>query len=278
MLAVIILMMILNLFAIVSLLYLLLFVRPGKKWKKEHDGLLCEYAHRGLHGNGVPENSLAAFSLACESGFGIELDVQLSSDGEVMVFHDATLVRMTGCEKKLCELSAEELQSLRLKDTDETIPTFRQVLKLVGGRVPLLIELKGESTKVDLCPKVASLLKDYEGPFCMESFNPLLVRGIRKCLPGIPCGQLYTNLCRDQKKRSLRNILLTSMALNFLARPHFIAYNQLDRNSFPVRLATEFYSAPKFVWTVRSEEELTRARSLEECAIFEKSLDIPSGT
>ena len=262
---------VLCLLAVMFLLYLLLLVRPSKKWKKEHDGLLCEYAHRGLHGNGIPENSLAAFSLACERGFGIELDVQLSSDGEVMVFHDATLVRMTGCEKKLCELSAEELQSLRLKDTDETIPTFRRVLELVGGRVPLLIELKGESTKVDLCPKVASLLKNYEGPFCMESFNPLLVRGIRKCLPEVPCGQLYTNLCRDQKKRSPRNILLSMMALNFLAKPHFIAYNYKDRNSFPVRFTTRFYRAPKFVWTIRSEEERTRARSLGECAIFERS-------
>ena len=270
MLVFIILFALLDLLVILSLLYLLWFVRPGKKWNPEHNALLCEYAHRGLHGNGVPENSLAAFSLACENGFGMELDVQLSRDGQVMVFHDYTLTRMTGVEKKLCELDAAQLQSLSLKDTDQAIPTFRQVLELVNGMTPLLIELKGESLNVELCQKVADLLKDYQGAYCMESFNPLLVREIRKLLPHVPCGQLYTNVCRDKKKRSLRNLLLSSMALNFLAKPNFIAYNKKDRASLPVRLTTKLYHAPKFVWTTKTEEELATARDLGEHAIFER--------
>ena len=231
----IILSSLLSLAVILFLLFLFLLVRPAKK-REINEKLLCEYAHRGLHGDGVPENSLEAFELACKSGYGIELDVQLSRDGEVMVFHDYTLIRMTGCDKKLCELDAEELKKLTLGESEQTIPTFKEVLALVDGRVPLLVELKGESTDVSLCAPVAEILKGYSGEYCIESFNPMLVREMKKQLPGVFAGQLYTNVVRDKKKASALNILLTCMALNCLARPDFVAYNQLDRNSLPVKL------------------------------------------
>lgn len=250
------------------LLYLFLFVRP--KGKKPADPrLLCEYAHRGLHGENIPENSLQAFAKAVEQGFGIELDVQLSSDGVVMVFHDYSLARMTGKEEKLKNLTAEELQALSLAGTEQTIPTFREVLELVDGKVPLLVELKGEDLNSALCPKAAELLKGYQGPYCIESFNPLLVKNIKKHLPEAYCGQLYTNVCRDKKKYSPLNMILSSMGFNFLARPNFIAYNYKDRNSLPVKLATRFYKAPRFVWTARTKEELSLCRENGEFAIFE---------
>ncbi|MBQ5791548.1 MAG: glycerophosphodiester phosphodiesterase, partial [Clostridia bacterium] len=152
----------LGLIGLLILLYLLLFLRPrGRKPKDSR--LLCDYAHRGLHGNGVPENSLLAFGEAVKKGFGIELDVQLSADGVVMVFHDYTLIRMTGKEEKLKNLTAEELQALSLAGTEQTIPTFREVLELVDGKVPLLVELKGEDLNSALCPKVAELLQEYQG-------------------------------------------------------------------------------------------------------------------
>ncbi len=251
------------------LLYLLVFVRPRGRAPTDKS-LLCDYAHRGLHGNGVPENSLRAFALACEAGCGIELDVQLSRDGEVMVFHDYTLVRMTGDGRKLSEPAAAELATLRLAGTEERIPTFAEVLRLVNGRVPLLVELKGETLDASLCPKVADLLRSYTGSYCIESFNPLLLREMEKALPEAFCGLLYTNVVRDKKKKSLLNMLLTVMALNFLCRPHFIAYNELDRDSLPVRLTTRLYRAPKFVWTVRSRASLETAHERGECPIFEK--------
>ena len=251
------------------LLYLVVLIRPraGKPKKKT---LLCDYAHRGLHGNGIPENSLAAFSLACEKGYGIELDVQLSKDGVVMVFHDATLNRMTDVEKNLSALSAKELQKLSLAKTAETIPTFAEVLSLVNGRVPLLIELKGENFDTSLCQKTAELLASYQGDFCIESFNPLLIRDMKKCLPDAFYGILYTNVCREKKKKSILNIALTMMATNILARPDFIAYDQRERNSLPVKITTGLYRAPKFVWTVRTEDSLETAHRHGECAIFEK--------
>ena len=257
---------------IVFLLYLLVFIRPRAK-APTSDVLLCRYAHRGLHDGNTgpyPENSLAAFELACKEGYGIELDVQLSRDGVVMVFHDYTLVRMTGDERKLCELDREELGYLRLTGTEEKIPTFEEVLNLVGGRVPLLVELKGENFDTSLCEKVAEHLKAYKGEYCVESFNPLLIKDIKKYLPEVYCGQLYTNVCRDKKKRSLLNIALTLMALNFLAKPDFIAYNKLDRNSIQVKITTKLYKSVGFVWTVKNEQEMSTACEKGEYPIFER--------
>lgn len=260
---------ILALSIILGLLYLFVFVRPRGR-SPETPSLLCDYAHRGLHGDSTPENSLAAFESACRAGYGIELDVQLSSDGEVMVFHDYTLIRMTGKEGKLCDFTAEELQKISLGGTDQTIPRFSEVLALVNGRVPILVELKGEDLNAELCPKAAALLKDYRGDYCIESFNPLLLRAMRKELPAAYYGQLYTNVCKDKKKVTPLNILLTLMAFNFLARPDFIAYNTLYRQSLPVKLTTKLYTAERFVWTVRDRKTLTLARESGEHPIFER--------
>ncbi len=256
-------------FAVLLLaIYLLVLVRPPKKTKPT-EVLLCDYAHRGLHKEGVPENSLAAFEDACRAGFGIELDVQLSRDGEVMVFHDYTLIRMTGCDKKLCELDAKELMTLTLAGTDQTIPTLKQVLALVNGRVPLLVELKGESFDTSLCAKVADLLRDYKGAYCLESFNPLLIGNMKKEFPEAFCGLLYTNVCREKKKKSALNLALTAMALNVVARPDFIAFDKADRDTLPVKITTQLFGAPKFVWTVRTQEELDTAHKNGELPIFE---------
>lgn len=260
---------ILAIFVFLILLYSLVLVKP-KKHKTINNKLLCNYAHRGLHGGNIPENSMAAFSRAVENGYGIELDVQLSKNKNVMVFHDYTLNRMTGIDKKLCELESEELQKLTLNGTNETIPTFKQVLELVNGKVPLLVELKGENLDTALCEKVAHILREYNGDYCIESFNPLLIKAIKKHLPNAFCGQLYTNVCRDKKKYSVLNIVLSFMAFNFIAKPNFIAFNQKDRNSIPVILTTKLYKAPKFVWTITNKNDFDKALENQECAIFEK--------
>ena len=256
-----------SLLVILVAVYFLILVRPPQKTKPQKE-FLCDYAHRGLHnGKDAPENSLAAFEAACQRGYGIELDVQLSRDGKVMVFHDYTLVRMTGCDKKLAELDATELTKLTLGDSDQKIPTFEEVLALVDGRVPLLVELKGESFDTSLCAKVAELLRGYKGDYCMESFNPLLIGNMKKEFPDAFCGLLYTNVCRE--KNSALNIALTAMALNVVARPDFIAFNKADRDSFAVKVTTKLYKAPKFVWTVNTQEELDTAHQNGELPIFE---------
>ncbi len=259
---------ILSVLILIFLIYILFLARPYKS--SPDKALLCDYAHRGLHGNGIPENSLFAFEAACSKGYGIELDVQLSSDNVVMVFHDYSLKRMTGTDKKLCELSHSELKELSLKDTDEKIPTLKEVLELVNGRVPILVELKGENFDLKLCGKVAELLKGYKGLYCIESFNPFLLREMGKLLPYSFRGILYTNLLRGKgKKVNLLKALASLMALNFIAKPNFISYDKLDRENFPVKLTTKVYKAPQFVWTIMGEKELSIAKKLGECPIFE---------
>ncbi len=246
------------------LLYITVLVRPHGRAPK-NKRLLCDYAHRGLHDSTVPENSLPAFEHACKKGYGIELDVQLSHDGTVMVFHDYTLHRMTGKSGRLSDMTLELLKKLTLKDSGQHIPTLKEVLSLVNGRVPILIELKGESLNTRLCKAVADVLSDYNGDYCIESFNPFLLYKMRKILPSVYYGQLYTNVCRDKKNYNPVNILLTGMAFNFIARPDFIAYNKKDRNSFAVKLTTRLYKAEKFVWTIKNGDK----SAPDEHTIFE---------
>lgn len=240
--------------------YLLVLVRPGHRKSGTDDGrLFCHYAHRGLHGGEIPENSLAAFRKAAEEGYGMELDIQLSADGEVMVFHDDTLDRMTERKGRLSDYTAAELSAVRLKTgegvlTDETVPTLRQVLETVDGAVPLLIELKGESTDTSLCPAADRILREYSGPYCVESFNPMLLFWYRKHRGDVLRGQLYTDVYREKGKNPL-NLLLSLMALNVLSRPHFAAYDRKYRKKLPVRIAVGLFGAVPFVWTVRSEPE-----------------------
>ncbi len=243
------------------LVYVLILVRPGRQ-RHPAPALFTHYAHRGLHGGDVPENSLAAFRRAAEAGYGIELDLQLSSDGEVMVFHDYTLERMTEAEGTLSSHTAAQLRQLRLKTadgaiTEETIPTLREVLAAVDGRVPLLIELKGESLDTSLCPRADEILSSYKGAYCVESFNPMLLFWYRRHRGGVMRGQLYTDVFRD-RGRKVHYFLLSLMVLNVFARPQFIACNRLYERNLCVRLVTELYRAPKFTWTVRSEEERAR--------------------
>ena len=162
--------------AVILFLYLL-SIAPRKK--KINKNLLTNYAHRGLWGGTIPENSLSAFENAVKNGFGIELDVQLSKDDVVMVFHDYSLKRMTGTEGDLKDFTKDQLKELSLLSTNEKIPTFEEVLQVVDGKIPLLIELKGENLDNSLCPKVARILENYKGEYCVESFNPLLIKDIK---------------------------------------------------------------------------------------------------
>ncbi len=259
---------------ILILLLILFCVYPGNKAHRRIKGTVfdTDFAHRGLWNEnsekGIPENSLAAFKNACEKGYGIELDIQLSKDGEVIVFHDYTLDRMAGVDKKLSECTYEELSSLFLCGGTEKIPSLKEVLDTVNGQVPLLIELKGESTSDQLCLKADEILKDYKGAYCVESFNPVLLSRYRKNRPEIFRGQLLTNSFK--KKKSFLYLIIDNMLLNFLSRPDFVAFDKEIINSFPVKLATKLFSAERFVWTMKTKEERALARSINANSIFEK--------
>ena len=198
------------------------------------------YAHRGLHGGDLPENSLPAFCAAVACGFGIELDVQLSADGEVMVFHDESLLRMTGVDSSLYAKTKEELSALRLAGTEEKIPTLREVLALVDGKVPLLVEIKSDHAVLDVCAKTAEILDEYTGAYMIESFHPFAVNWFRKNRPHVVRGQLSANLFWHGKA-ALSLFVVENMLFNFLARPDFIAYDYHYKNSYSFLLCRFFH-------------------------------------
>ena len=151
------------------------------------------YAHRGLYDNqrGIPENSLSAFRAAAEKGYGVELDVQLSSDGAVVVFHDDTLDRICGVRGDVIDYRLEQLQQMKLLDTEESMPLFTDVLAVLSeGAGPLIVELKSGKRNDELCEKTRNLLRDYPGIYCVESFDPGIVSWFRKNAPEIIRGQL----------------------------------------------------------------------------------------
>ncbi|MBQ1959290.1 MAG: glycerophosphodiester phosphodiesterase, partial [Firmicutes bacterium] len=136
--------------------------------------LKWRYAHRGFHQKPVvPENSMEAFKRAVDEGFGIELDVHLSKDGKLAVIHDASLWRTCGIDLYIEEINLEDAQIYFLEKSEERIPELGAVLEMVDGRVPLLIEIKELSKEKDVAPALAMMLRSYEGPYIVESFNPL---------------------------------------------------------------------------------------------------------
>ncbi len=209
------------------------------------------FAHRGLHSRdkSVPENSLEAFRLAAEAGYGAELDVQLSKDGQVVVFHDDTLDRVCGVHGRVDEFSFEELQTMRLCGTEHRIPLFSEVLRTVRGRGPLIVELKNGRRNRELCEKTYALLESYEGQACIESFNPLIVAWFRIHGRDLVRGQLAAPMKEYTKdgRSKAQAFVLSRCLLNFLARPQFIAYDLAPRPLI-VRLS-ELLGAMKVCWT-----------------------------
>lgn len=184
--------------------------------------IIIPYAHRGLHSSSRPENSMAAFRSAIEAGCGIELDVRLTKNGEVIVFHDDDLSRACKTGAAVSSLTFEKISKYLLFSTSERIPKFSDVLGKVCGKVPLLIELKGSDTA--LCDRVFELLDVYGGAFCVEAFDPRMLYYIRKKRPSYYRGQLITKVKKsDARLPLLVRYMLSHMMLNFISRPHFIA-------------------------------------------------------
>lgn len=239
------------------LLFLLLFlvlIAPGKKVDIEKYKKI-KFAHRGLHNAERAENSMSAFRAAVEAGFGIELDVRLSSDGELVVFHDDTLTRVAKTEGRVDEFTADELAKMSLSGTGEGIPRFSDVLSMVDGRVPLLVEIKEDAGKYAVSTATSEIMRNYEGPYIIESFNPLSLGNIKKRLPRVTRGFLSQRFFADPVYRKPLYFLLQCLLTNRLCSPAFIAYNHEHWRSLPLRLARRLFGVATFAWTVRSPEE-----------------------
>ena len=228
-----------------------------------------DYAHRGLHGAGRVENSPSAFTAAIERGLGIECDVQRSRDGEAMVFHDWELDRLTGETGPVKARDAAELARIALSssggDTGDTIPTLADLLARIGGKVPLLIEIKSkrEVRFAPLCFAVRRALEGYRGPVAVMSFDPRVVRWFHLQAPRIVRGLVVT----DEGGRTLSGISRRHLAL-WQAHPEFLAY---DIRDLPSRFASaqRRRGLPLLTWTVRSEDLAERARVHADAPIAE---------
>jgi glycerophosphoryl diester phosphodiesterase len=227
-------------------------------------------AHRGLWSpDGPPENSLGAFQAACAAGYGIELDVQLSADGEAMVFHDDDLQRMTGKAGRVADRSAADLAELRLAGSDEGIPTLLETLALVGHRAMVHVELKTPYGRVGpLEQRVHEILIDHNGPVCVIGFNPYSHAWFADRFPGVLRGldsYSYRKAPQmtDAQRESFANLEHVS-----IARPHFLALG-LDMLPSPKAAAYREQGMPVVAWTVRRPDQWEAVKDDCDNLIFE---------
>lgn len=255
---------------VVAALYVFL-VAPARAPQAADDLWRVRYAHRGLHSEdqSIPENSLAAFVAAAEAGYGMELDLTITADGEIVVFHDDRLTRACGVDRDIRDCTLEELRGYRLFGTSHGIPLFSEMLELVAGRVPLIVELKHTKRYRALCEGAAALLDVYAGSYCIESFDPRIVRWFYKHRPGVVRGQLAAGLKSYEGTPIYQGLLMSSLMTNVCCRPHFTAYRHQDaRNKLGLH-AFKGLGGKLVAWTVRNKNEADACRRLFDVIIFE---------
>ena len=223
-------------------------------------------AHRGLHQNdgGIPENSIAAFKNAVKFGFAIENDIHLTRDGEVVVFHDDTVSRMCGIDKKIKDMTLSEIKGLCLLNTNEAIPTLKECLEVIDGRVPLLIEFKYEGNTNALCSKANEILENYKGLYFVQSFHPQILHWYKKHNKKICRGQLSAKFKGEGFVKRIAGLLI----LNFLSRPDFVSYDFNDKNYLPLKLVKRLGAFP-VGWTFKSKKEEDGCKEDFNTFIFE---------
>lgn len=257
-------------------LLLLLMLRPNPAAREKMARFAGRrYAHRGLHcaAEGVPENSLTAFRRAVEAGYGIELDLHLTTDGKLAVFHDDTLDRVCGVSGRVEEKSYEELRQLRLLGTEEYIPLFEEVLEIVAGKIPMIVEVKYQKNYAALCEKMMEMLSAYSGEYCVESFHPFVILWMKKNAPAVARGLLADRYVEGEggmKHNSLGTWGSQGLLFNWLVQPDFIAYNYLTApRTRTLSLTRRVWHTPCVAWTVRQEEKEPMALQRFDSVIFE---------
>jgi glycerophosphoryl diester phosphodiesterase len=233
------------------------------------------YAHRGLHdaSKGIIENTQSAVSAAIAAGYGIEVDLRLAADGEAMVFHDATLSRLTREFGLLIERSSAELRKLPFKSTGDRMMTLRELTEQVAGRTPLLLEVKSEWGKVGpLERRVTQVLRAYRGPVAVMSFDPNSLLALSKFAPALPRG-IVSGCFRDveywHELSRWRRFILRHLLHSYRTRPNFVAYDIAGLPNPAPLVARKFFGLPLLTWTVRTKGERARAEKYTDAMIFE---------
>ena len=244
--------------------------KAGSEQKKPFTGVMA--AHRGLYekDQSVPENTLEAFRRAAENGYGVELDVQLSKDGAVVVFHDDTVDRMTPEKGRVDSFTLSELQAMPLMGTEHRIPLFTDVMAVLDTKSPTIVELKSTPNYPELCEKTLAILRTLKGPYCVESFDPRIVRWFYKNAPDLTRGQLTEAFSYWRNEGHLplwRCILMHTLCVNFLTHPQFIAFGRGHR---PLcMLIGRKLGAKTVFWTERPDSDHETLRKRYDCRIFE---------
>lgn len=260
---------------IILLILVALFIfatRCRRNHKDYHKLEGFSYAHRGLHGPGVPENSMLAFRKAKEAGYGIELDVHLLADGNLAVIHDSALKRTTGMDGVVEDLKTEDLSKCYLENTLQTIPEFQQVLDLYEGSAPLIVELKCfRNNYAALCEAACMMLDHYDGVYCLESFDPRCIRWLRKNRPELIRGQLAENYFKTKASPLpwYLKLLLSFQLMNFLVMPDFVSYKFADRKHISNFFCRRIWKAHGVTWTLENQADFDKAVSEDWLPIFE---------
>lgn len=253
---------------IVVLLGATVFLKmPGPSARAQLEPFMKQpIAHRGYFDNdsAAPENSLAAFQRAIDHGYAIELDTQLSADGTVVVLHDKSLLRSSGVDRNVQDMTDAELASCTLFNSSEKVPTFAEALKLINGQVPLLVEIKGEAGDdvAAISKATAEALDKYDGVYIVQSFNPFALQWFKENRPDVPRGLLSKDFIADGEGQSIVNrAALTSMLTNVAARPNFISYELKSDGQLTFEAMQHLSDLPCFAWTLKSQEELDKAKA-----------------
>lgn len=258
---------------ILALLFLYFYtIYPGKKRKNKIEPFLNRhYAHRGLFNNkSTPENTLPAFQLAIDKGYGIEIDVRITKDNIPVVVHDLNLLRVCGVDKNISDLAYNDLQDLYLFETDNKIPLLEDVLSIINDQVPIIVEIKlnmGTDTKI--CEVIAPLLDAYNGVYAVESFNPSILLWYKKNRPKTTRGQLSLDFFKENKKNLIINFLMKNLMLNFLTKPDFIAYDHRDKSNLSLRINKKLFKVPLIAYTIKSQSEYEKNKDIFDLFIFD---------
>lgn len=247
------------------LLYFFLIFPSGRKHKdiKLLNGLYI--AHRGFHGD-YPENSIESFKQAIQNNYAIEIDIHLTKDGELVVFHDDDFKRMCGVDKGPEDLTLKEIKQLRLANTEFTVPTLKECLDAIDGKAILLIEFKMvKNNYKPLCEAANKILEKYIGKYFVQSFYPQVLNWYRINRKDVCRGQLSTTFA-DEKIFVQK--LLGKLLFNFLSRPDFISYDVLYPNTFNRKVCTLLGAHP-VGWTIVSKEQLEESKKHFKTYIFE---------
>lgn len=236
---------------------------------KTHPLFSVALAHRGLHDDHVDENSMLAFEKAIEKGYGIELDVHISKDNKIVVMHDKSTKRTTGVDLMINETTYDELKTLSLLLTKQKIPLLSDVLALINGRVPLLIELKAENeVPPDLVSETLKIVATYpyQESVALQSFNPYVVRDLRKANTGMPVGQLLSDNLPGQSK--FVHFMYRSLFILKISKPDFFNYEVTYIQKRIIQRKRR--SLPLLTWTIDNVDKLAKAKTLADNLIFEK--------